>query len=567
MKKRYPTLFRAPLALGAVVVCLLAALFACHKDSTGRRVELEGASPPQALDEVSPHSIAPVDRKADSQSTEVTALAAQGRPQGTLAQKIQGREMAKTFPPLDNPVLVGAEQAKHMRPNDIVLGVVVDGKPRAYPWWVVKNYHAVNDRIAQTPVLVAFCEQCSTGTAFHRDLDGRVLSMFVPGVCKSTIMLEDRETGSIWAPFHGRALEGPLEGKQLKRIPVHMTSWDTWKRRHPDTDVVYDRPEQRFGHGERYHPGGWGVVGMMGETVQNWDSRLPENALVFGAMTPNRLRAYPLAALKAVNGVLNDELDATKLVLLAKGDFEVAGFRRTVDGRDLSFVPHDSNAEAMARDQQTGSLWSVEGWALEGELKGRQLTRVEGYLAEWHVWAEYHPKTEIYGADSYVPPVGFSLPDLKLRRLGGGPPELVVATAPGVLRLVVLWAHWCSPCREKLPKLQETLRKYGPDVSAISIAVIMASPQEVQSLNAFVQENKIDRPVYLIDDAAYERLDATYRSQGGRGLHVPMAFIVDHRGKVVSVLEGDQVADAARTIDRLIGSRHGDSAAPAPSGQ
>jgi len=107
-----------------------------------------------------------------------------------------------------------------MREEDLVLGVVVAGQARAYPWWIAKNFHVVNDSVAGVPIAIAFCEQCTGAAAFRRELDGRVPSLEVPGVYNGTILLKDRETGTLWSPFSGKGLDGPLAAKRLTRIPA-----------------------------------------------------------------------------------------------------------------------------------------------------------------------------------------------------------------------------------------------------------------------------------------------------------------------------------------------------------
>ena len=128
---------------------------------------------------------------------------------GRIADRIRGRQVAAALPPLDQPECRPAARADHMRADDVVFGVVVAGRARAYPWWIVKNHHVVNDSAGSVPLALVFCEQCTGAAAFRRQLDRRVLSFRVPGVLNGTIILEDRETGTLWAPFSG-GLEGPL---------------------------------------------------------------------------------------------------------------------------------------------------------------------------------------------------------------------------------------------------------------------------------------------------------------------------------------------------------------------
>jgi hypothetical protein len=56
----------------------------------------------------------------------------------------------------------------HRTPNadDIVVGVLVEEEAIAYPWWMLRSYHNVNDLVAATPIYVSFCEACASAAAF-----------------------------------------------------------------------------------------------------------------------------------------------------------------------------------------------------------------------------------------------------------------------------------------------------------------------------------------------------------------------------------------------------------------
>jgi hypothetical protein len=150
-----------------------------------------------------------------------------------IADRIRGQRIAAEHPPMEAPTVLPAASSPHMREDDVVLGVVVAGEPRAYPWWIVKHFHVVNDTLGGVPLAVSFCEQCTGAAAFRRTLDGRILSLEVPGVYNGTIILRDRETRTLWAPFSGQALEGPLTGKRLERVPLALLRWKEWRGRHP----------------------------------------------------------------------------------------------------------------------------------------------------------------------------------------------------------------------------------------------------------------------------------------------------------------------------------------------
>ncbi|HEY5907186.1 MAG TPA: DUF3179 domain-containing (seleno)protein, partial [Vicinamibacteria bacterium] len=342
---------------------------------------------------------------------------------GTVRSRLRGREIASTSPPLDHPECRPAATAAHMRDEDTVLGVVVEGRARAYPWWVLKNHHVVNDTLGKTALVVSLCEQCTGGAAFRREAFGRTLSLKVAGVLNGTIVLEDRETGTLFSPFGGRGLEGPLAGRKLDRLPLVFTHWDEWVARHPDTDVVFARETLRGGHGAWYTPGKWGIVSEMGSTIADLDPRLPENTIVYGVESEPG-KAYPLGDVKAQGGVLNDAVGSLPVVIVARGTLEAAGFERRLGGRALTFRAVAEPPGAML-DEETGSRWSVEGEALSGPLRAKRLARLDGYSVEWHVWSAYNPRAELFAGAAAIRPGSMPSPTVEDLVL----PELALADA------------------------------------------------------------------------------------------------------------------------------------------
>ena len=59
------------------------------------------------------------------------------------------------FPSLTDPAHV-APEVSWLRAEDQVIGVVVGGEARAYPTWMIGYHHIVNDRLGNTPILVAY---------------------------------------------------------------------------------------------------------------------------------------------------------------------------------------------------------------------------------------------------------------------------------------------------------------------------------------------------------------------------------------------------------------------------
>ena len=63
-------------------------------------------------------------------------------------------ESARILPSLSDPVYVAPENATHVRGGDDVLGLTYKGITRAYPTWIMDNYHVVNDMFRDAGLLV-----------------------------------------------------------------------------------------------------------------------------------------------------------------------------------------------------------------------------------------------------------------------------------------------------------------------------------------------------------------------------------------------------------------------------
>ena len=473
-----------------------------------------------------------------------------------IADRIRGQDIAAAHPPMESPTIRPAASAVHMREEDVVLGVVVEGEARAYPWWIAKNFHVVNDTVAGVPIAIAFCEQCTGAAAFRRDLDGRVLTMHVPGVYNGTILLKDRETGTLWAPFSGKALEGPLAAQRLTRIPAALTRWSEWKTRHPQTGVVWGPAQARGGHGSWYAPGKWGIVAEMGATIQDWDSRLPENALVYGLEARDAGRAYTLELLKE-RGLVNDTVNGAPVVVLARGEFEAAGYDRRLRDRLLDFQLSPGGPGPFV-DVQTQSTWSADGLAVSGPLHGERLSRLEGQVVEWHVWAAYNPGTDIFAPPAPVdtevagaPP----LPALVLQPVASTRPEEI--RVAGEVTLIALWSTWCAPCRAEMPRLELLHKTYAAQgLSVLGIAVHMPDDDiERQEVQAFLSRAKISFPNRLMDERAYGQLESLLRRAGRPGLVVPTVLLVDKERRVRAVFSGKQVDALPAALSRFLRPR------------
>src|SRR3989441_4062331 len=146
----------------------------------------------------------------------------------------------------------------------------------------------------------------------------------------------DRKTESLWVHVTGRAVWGPLKGKQLEFVPSTVTTWSQWKAAHPRTLV----------------PPGFRRGGFMG----TYHGLTPPEDLGLAVVVRFRGKLYPFAALERAP-VVNDRFEDTPLLVYwSKADGTAVAWRRVVGGRELTFERRAGGLD----DRGTGTRWSGE---------------------------------------------------------------------------------------------------------------------------------------------------------------------------------------------------------------
>ncbi len=119
--------------------------------------------------------------------------------------------------------------------KEFVLGVTAGGERVAYAFRRLSRQPLVNDSAKGEPLVVIFAAQDATAAAFRRRAGGRALTFTNLRQAGGVWLMDDRETGSTWRAFEGRAMAGKLEGTRLEALPATQAFWFAWKQIYPDT--------------------------------------------------------------------------------------------------------------------------------------------------------------------------------------------------------------------------------------------------------------------------------------------------------------------------------------------
>lgn len=310
-----------------------------------------------------------------------------------LEEVIWGGVGVEGIPALDHPPAIAAAQAGALRAGERIFGLALGGEARAYPERMVSWHEMVNDRIGGEPVTVAFCTLCRSAVAYRtRTPAGGAYEFGTSGLLyRSNKLMVDRATFSLWnqftgAPVVGRLAQSPI---RLEPLPLSITTWGEWRRRHPATTAVVPSRGLSRASGFDYSPGAADRQ-RRGVEFPVWleDQRLEGRTEVFGLVRAGAAVAVPVdEALRAGLAALRvGTLDA---VLIADG---ASGELRAYESDGLRF-------ERAGLDEirdETGRAWKIGEHALltrEGEA--RSLSRLAGQRASWFAWFAFHPETQL----------------------------------------------------------------------------------------------------------------------------------------------------------------------------
>ncbi len=271
-----------------------------------------------------------------------------------LDEVVGGGPPKDGIPSIDNPKFVRSLDADAwIKDDEPGLAISRDGVDRFYPYQILVWHEIVNDTIGGKRVLVTYCPLCLTGIVFDPIVKGEAVEFGTSGkLWQSNLVLYDRKTDTLWSQILGEAIVGELTGTKLKVLASDQILYGAWKKAHPDGQIL-GRPEgsRRF-YGVNPYGSFYSVANFSLQMVKNIDSRLANDAFVFGLIFDGVAKAYNIESVKK-KGVVEDTVGQTDIVLKYEKELDVV---------------------RVFRD-------------------GKRINPISGF---WFSWAAAHPDTEVY---------------------------------------------------------------------------------------------------------------------------------------------------------------------------
>jgi len=319
------------------------------------------------------------------------------------------------IPAIDNPQFEEAGAAvEHLKSDERVIGMVINGDARAYPINILSSHEIVNDVVGGEPVAVTWCPLCYSALVFSRTVDGgeESLTFGVSGkLLYNTLVMFDRESGSLWSQLYGGGIQGRWAGTSLLAFPSIHTDWSTWYGEHPDSQVLSKEiTREQFQRGtyaeaprSSYYVDPYESYylerdeGVINRNIPRDDRSLLPKQKVLGVRTASSARAYPYSVLND-QPLVNDEIDGVPVMVWFDSDSQTGrAFERTVNGQVLVFDDDPQNPNIMI-DEITGSRWNaLNGEAIAGSLEGERLSPLIVTPAFEFGWYDYFPESSTYG--------------------------------------------------------------------------------------------------------------------------------------------------------------------------
>lgn len=304
------------------------------------------------------------------------------------------------IPPLDHPKVLPAAEARYLRSRNVVFGIALNGKARAYPKRILAWHELALDRVADVELAVVYCTLCGTVIPYGADVGGRRYTFGTSGLLyRSNKLMFDQETWSLWSAIDGRPVIGPLAGSsiELRAYPVVTTTWEEWVRAHPETTVLsletgYDRD---YSEGAAYRE--YFATDRLMFDVPEHDGRLPNKAEVLTLLlrpagsaleAPRQPLALSAELLKR-NPIYHLTFAGQELVVVTSS----AGANRVYAVPPGTRFVHRRPGGPLEDTQ--GRAWCVTEDGLRSEPGGELFPRVPARRAFWFGWYAQFPHTEL----------------------------------------------------------------------------------------------------------------------------------------------------------------------------
>jgi len=232
-----------------------------------------------------------------------------------------------------------------MQNEELVVVVQNAEQTKVYPSKILLSNLIVNDKIADTDVVISYCGFCDSYQVYERKFQNESLSFGISNyIYKNSDLLFDNKSESLWSQMSGEALSGTFTGGKLKRYPFRLMSYQQAKTEFPSAEVLsFDTGSRRDYTSNQFKD--FITSDEIPSPIFNASDKLKNKQLAIGFFLNNRAYAF------------TPDLMPEKINL---------------DGRELNISKQGGEYIVIAGDE-----------------------KMRVYQAYWYVWYDFNPETVI----------------------------------------------------------------------------------------------------------------------------------------------------------------------------
>jgi hypothetical protein len=251
------------------------------------------------------------------------------------------------------------------------IAVSVGGEHRFYPFQILNWHEVVNTEINGVDVVVTYSPLTGSAVVYKDSRDFHDANKVYNNAMLITVEGDD----TLWNQTTGQAIAGKTVGDRLEIYPSTVMSWAAWKDLHPSGLALSLDTGSARDYGR--HPyASYETTPDIFFPVNHTFGKIQPKDLVYRVDGLNQSLVFMqryLPMQNDPNAVITEGDNSLAVAAFYDKDLDtVRVFNRSHDGRVLTF----DYKKGTITDLETGSRWSPEGVALEGELRGVALTEV-----------------------------------------------------------------------------------------------------------------------------------------------------------------------------------------------
>jgi hypothetical protein len=269
-----------------------------------------------------------------------------------------------TFHIDDRPLFVSADSAAFVADDDWVVGLIDRDDALAYPYAALYRAPLVVQSGQESPMLLMWSPFANRALAMRIDRSIKARDLEIISMPANALLLYNNRLGQFINGMTGRTMDGQKPAGFGATIPTIKTTFKRWRTLHPQTRVM--------------SPAG------------STDSHAPTQPLLPFYPMPHNAAGLPIQTTVALIGsyppvaVLDSDLaqgpanfsDPAMVLIRQPITASALAFDRQAD-EDLSplFAPTTNKKfpQAAMIDSDSRSLWTADGRAVDGPLKGKRL--------------------------------------------------------------------------------------------------------------------------------------------------------------------------------------------------